>query len=171
MERTLYNGLLSGVSLDGQRFFYPNPLESDGRHQRSPWFGVACCPGNMTRFLARCRVTSMHSRATRFMSISLPLGTAEIKLDNGRTVTLAQETRYPWDGAVKMTVSPDQPGEFTVNVRIPGWARGAAMPSDLYEFQDKDKAKEEISLKVNGEIVPLAWSKGYASTAHSPTGA
>ena len=171
MERTLYNGLLSGVSLDGQRFFYPNPLESDGRHQRSPWFGVACCPGNMTRFLASVPGYVYAQQGDALYVNLFAAGTAEIKLDNGRTVTLAQETRYPWDGAVKMTVSPDQPGEFTVNVRIPGWARGAAMPSDLYEFQDKDKAKEEISLKVNGEIVPLAWSKGYASTAHSPTGA
>ena len=106
MERTLYNGLISGVSLDGKSFFYPNPLESNGRHQRSPWFGVACCPGNITRFMASVP-GYVYAQQGDTLYVNLFVGSAsEIELDNGRKVKLTQETRYPWDGAVKMTVTP-----------------------------------------------------------------
>src|SRR6185369_11944452 len=137
MERTLYNGLLAGVSLDGKSFFYPNPLESNGQHQRSPWFGVACCPGNITRFIASVP-GYVYAQQGDALYINLFVGsTADIKMDNGRTVKLTQETRYPWEGAVKMTVNPDRRGSFTVNVRIPGWARNEAVPGELYRFVDK----------------------------------
>ena len=112
MERTLYNGLLSGVSLDGKSFFYPNPLESAGQHQRSPWFGVACCPGNMTRFLASVPGYVYAQQGDTLYVNLFVAGTAEVKMDGGRTVKLVQETRYPWDGAVRMTVSPASAGRF-----------------------------------------------------------
>jgi uncharacterized protein len=161
MERTLYNGLLSGVSLDGKAFFYPNPLESNGQHQRSPWFGVACCPGNMTRFLASVP-GYVYAQQGDTLYINLFVGsTAEIKMDNGRTVRLVQETRYPWDGSVKVTVSPDSRSDLTINVRIPGWARNEAMPSDLYRFLDK--SDEPVVLKINGKPVSLKLDRGYAS--------
>ena len=84
MERTLYNGLISGVSLDGKSFFYPNPLESNGQHARSPWFGVACCPGNITRFLASVPgYVYATAAATRCSSTSTRGSTAEVKLDGG----------------------------------------------------------------------------------------
>jgi hypothetical protein len=86
---------------------------------------------------------------------------AEIKLDNGRTVKIAQETRYPWEGAVKMTVSPDQSAPLTIHVRIPGWARNEPVPGDLYSYADKSAAK--VSLKVNGRAVPIQVEKGYVS--------
>jgi DUF1680 family protein len=165
MERTLYNGLISGVSLDGKSFFYPNPLESNGQHQRSPWFGLACCPGNITRFMASVPGYVYAQQGDR-LYVNLFVGAdAEIKLDNGRTVKLTQETRYPWDGAVKMTVSPDKAGPFTINVRIPGWARNEAAPSDLYHFADK--TGEAVALKVNGKPVPLKLDKGYAGLTRS----
>jgi DUF1680 family protein len=161
MERTLYNGLLSGVSLDGKAFFYPNPLESNGQHQRSPWFGVACCPGNMTRFLASVP-GYVYAQKGDALYINLFVGsTAEIKMDDGHTVRLIQETRYPWDGAIKMTVVPDTSGSFTINVRIPGWARNEAMPSDLYRFLDK--SDEPAVLKVNGKPAPIKLERGYAA--------
>jgi len=160
MERTLYNGLISGVSLDGKSFFYPNPLESKGQHQRSPWFGVACCPGNITRFLASVP-GYVYAQQGDALYVNLFVGSqAEIKMDNGRTVKMVQETRYPWDGRVKMTVNPDKSGQFTINVRIPGWARNEAAPSDLYRFQDK--VNEPVALKVNGKPVILKLDKGYA---------
>jgi len=92
-------------------------------------------------------------------------GTADIKLDDGRTVKLAQETRYPWDGVVKMTVTPAKSGKFNLNVRIPGWARDEALPSDLYAFADK--VQESATLKVNGKTVPMKLEKGYVSLQRS----
>jgi len=165
MERTLYNGLLSGVSLDGKSFFYPNPLESDGRHQRSPWFGVACCPGNMTRFLASVPGYVYAQQGDTIYVNLYASGTADIKMDDGKSVKLTQETRYPWDGAVKMTVTPAKSGKFNLNVRIPGWARDEAVPSDLYTYVDK--VQESPSLKVNGKSVPIKIEKGYVSLQRS----
>ncbi len=160
MERTLYNGLISGVSLDGETFFYPNPLESNGQHARSPWFGVACCPGNITRFMASVP-GYVYAQRDDSIWVNLYVGsTAEIKLDNGRVVKMTQETKYPWDGAVKMTVHPDKTAPLTIHVRIPGWARNEPVASDLYRFADV--SKEAARLKVNGKATPVKLEKGYA---------
>jgi uncharacterized protein len=161
MERTLYNGLLSGVSLDGKSFFYPNPLESAGQHARSPWFGVACCPGNMTRFLASVPGYVYAKSGTTIYVNLFAEGTADVRLDNGRAVALRQQTRYPWDGSVTLTVTPDRPADFTIDVRIPGWARNQPVPSDLYRFLDN--ATDPVVLKVNGAAVPLTLEKGYVA--------
>ena len=159
MERTLYNGLISGVSLDGKSFFYPNPLESSGQHERSPWFGCACCPGNITRFLASVP-GYVYAQQGDHLYINLFVGnTADIQMDR-TTVHVAQETRYPWDGAVKITVTPKESGDFTVHVRIPGWARNQASPTGLYAFADKSDAP--AVLRVNGRPVSLDIQKGYA---------
>ncbi len=159
MERTLYNGLLSGVSLDGKAFFYQNPLESAGQHARSPWFGVACCPGNMTRFMASVPgYVYAKSGSTIYVNL-FAAGSAEIRLEGGRVVTLRQETRYPWDGHVRLTVTPDLPADLTVGVRIPGWSRNEPVPSSLYRFLDQVSAPVELT--VNGTRVPLVIDKGY----------
>ena len=165
LERTLYNGLLSGVSLDGKRFFYPNPLESNGQHSRSPWFGVACCPGNMTRFLASVPGYVYAQQGDSIYVNLFAAGIAHIKLDNGAMVKVTQETRYPWDGAVKLTLAPAKPGQFSFNVRIPGWARGQAVPSDLYKFADK--LDEPVTLKLNENAVPIELNKGYVSLSRN----
>ena len=158
-ERTLYNGLISGVSLDGKSFFYPNPLESSGQHERSPWFGCACCPGNITRFLASVP-GYVYAQQGDHLYINLFVGnTADIQMDR-TTVHVAQETRYPWDGAVKITVTPKESGDFTIHVRIPGWARNQASPTGLYAFADKSDAP--AVLRVNGQPVSLDIQKGYA---------
>jgi DUF1680 family protein len=161
MERTLYNGLISGVSLDGKTFFYPNPLESNGQHERSPWFGVACCPGNITRFLASVPGYVYGQRGDQLYVNLFVASTAEIAMDNGRKVKLQQDTRYPWEGSVKMTVTPDQAGKLAINVRIPGWARNEPVPSDLYKYADK--VTEQASVKVNGRAVPMQLTKGYVT--------
>jgi len=158
-ERTLYNGLISGVSLDGKGFFYPNPLESVGQHQRSPWFGVACCPGNITRFMASVP-GYFYAQSGNDLYVNLyAAGNAEIDLDSGKKVRVVQETNYPWDGNVKMTVEPTSAGRFAMHVRIPGWARNEAVPSDLYTFEGKVPA---VTLKVNGRAVSNAPKAGYA---------
>ncbi len=162
LERTLYNGLLSGVSLDGETYFYPNPLESNGQHQRSPWFGVACCPGNITRFMPSIPGYVYAQQGDSIYVNLFMSNTAEIELGNGRKVNLIQKTSYPWDGNVKITVNPEQSGKFTMKMRIPGWARGEVMPSDLYDFE-RAAPDSEIKLSVNGEAESLAIEKGYAT--------
>ncbi len=158
-ERVLYNGLLSGVSLTGDRFFYQNPLESSGGYARSPWFEVACCPPNMTRFLPSL---PGYVYATKddvvFVNLFIA-GSGSIDL-GGRKVAITQETRYPWDEEIALTVSPAKAGTFELAVRIPGWARGEAMPTDLYRFLDA--TDETPALKVNGESVKLDIRDGYA---------
>jgi hypothetical protein len=158
-ERVLYNGLLSGVSLTGDRFFYQNPLESSGGYARSPWFEVACCPPNMTRFLPSL---PGYVYATKddvvFVNLFIA-GSGSFDL-GGRTVAITQETRYPWDGVVKLTLAGEGPRPFELAVRVPGWARGEAMPTDLYRFLDA--VDETPAFKVNGESVNLDIHDGYA---------
>ena len=149
MERTLYNGLISGVSLDGTTFFYQNPLEATGmRRQGSaqPVVRRGLLPGKYHALHGvRARATSTRS-ATSTLWVNLFVGSnADIKMDNGRTVKMAQETRYPWDGAVKMTVTPDQAAALTINVRIPGWARNEPVASDLYKSPRRSTAQPSTS--------------------------
>jgi uncharacterized protein len=158
MERTLYNGLISGVSLKGDTFFYPNPLESNGQHARQEWFGVACCPGNITRFMASVP-GYIYAKAGDTLYVNLyAAGTADVDLAGGK-VKVAQETRYPWDGAVRIALTPATARAFTVNVRIPGWAREEPVPGDLYRFADK--AAEKPTLMVNGKPVATTTANGY----------
>ncbi len=161
LERALYNGILSGVSLDGTKFFYPNPLESAGDQARSPWFGCACCPGNITRFIASVP-GYFYAQAGDNIYVNLfATGTAEIRLARGTTVKIQQQTQYPWDGRVQMTVQPDQAGPFTIRVRIPGWAQNQPVPSDLYAFQTP--TRETATLRVNGHRVSLKLGHGYVA--------
>lgn len=160
LEKTLYNGLISGVSLDGKTFFYPNPLESNGQHKRSPWFGVACCPGNITRFMASVP-GYVYAKRDNTVYVNLFMSsTAEIELPAGR-FTLEQDTRYPWDGRVHIAVKSEQPARFTIKVRIPGWTRGEAVPGDLYRFAEESNTP--VTLKVNGKAVTYQPDKGYAT--------
>ncbi len=160
MERTLYNGLLSGISLDGKLFFYTNPLESAGQHERRPWFGCACCPGNITRFMAS---VPGYVYAHRKNDIYVNLYTSnEASIDlKSQAVRINQETRYPWDGMVRFILNPQISGrKFTVCLRIPGWAQDEPVPGSLYSVIDA--VEEEITIKVNGQKVPLEIKKGYA---------
>jgi DUF1680 family protein len=158
MERTLYNGLISGVSLKGDTFFYPNPLESNGQHARQEWFGVACCPGNITRFIASVP-GYIYAKKDAALYVNLYAGgTADIELAGG-SLKLAQETRYPWDGAVRIVVTPEKTRAFTLNLRIPGWAREQPVPGDLYRFADAAAPKPTV--RVNGALVPLSMTAGY----------
>ena len=135
MERTLYNGLLSGVSLDGKAFFYPNPLESAGQHARSPWFGVACCPGNITRFLAS--VPGYVYAKSGDTHLREPVRGRHRRRPARRrphASRCAQETRYPWDGAVRLTVTPDRAGRLhdqRAHSRLGAQRAGAERPVPL----------------------------------------
>ncbi|MFZ5519009.1 MAG: glycoside hydrolase family 127 protein [Candidatus Zhuqueibacterota bacterium] len=159
MERTLYNGFLSGVGMSGNEFFYPNPLESIGNHKRSPWFDCACCPVNVVRFLPSLP-GYVYGQMDDIIYINLYIpGQASIQL-LGNSIQLKQESNYPWDGNIKITVEPATAADFSLYVRIPGWALSRPVPSDLYRYADN--ANGEIALSVNGAPVKLAIHKGYA---------
>jgi len=157
-ERVLYNGLLSGVSLAGDRFFYQNPLASNGGVERSAWFEVACCPPNMTRFLPSLPGYVYAVRGSDLF-INLFVGSsAEVEV-TGHRVRVVQETRYPWDGLAKIQLEGDIPPGLALLVRIPGWARGEAVPSDLYRFLDT--TKEQAALRINGRAASIELENGY----------
>ncbi len=169
-ERTLYNGYLSGVSLAGDTFFYQNPLESDGKAERSSYFDVACCPANLARLMAQLpgfiyaqggpsTLRQAQGRpepgrgATGLMGsrqadsrqsdvyVNLFIGSETTLRVGAVSVRLAQTTEYPWDGKVAIRVDPEKPIDMTLRVRVPGWARGEAVPSDLYRFLDEDAGR------------------------------
>lgn len=159
LERTLYNGLLSGVSLSGNRFFYPNPLASMYQHQRSAWISCACCISNMTRFLPSLP-GYVYARNNNNLYINLYMSnSSNIKLKEGN-VNIAQQTEYPWKGKVDITVNPDKAGNFTLRLRIPGWAKQQPVPGDLYSYADQKSSP--ILLTVNGEVQSFVTEKGYA---------
>jgi DUF1680 family protein len=144
LEHTLYNAVLPGLSLDGQHYFYQNPLADDGFHRRQPWFGCACCPPNVARLLASLPGYFYSTSAGAIWVHFYAEGAATIELDENRTIRLNQRTRYPWDGRVEITVEAE--GEFTVMLRIPAWC------------------EEGTQIRVNGESVDAGISPGsYAN--------
>jgi uncharacterized protein len=179
MERTIYNGLISGVSLDGDKFFYANPLAADGKFPfnqglktRAPWFETACCPGNIARFLPSFPGYIYASKSDEIF-VNLFVGSsAQIDLDRG-PVIIRQETGYPWDGRVKITVEPGTEAGFAVSVRIPGWAVGRPVPGWLYREAEFGKIiriqgqaapgnGKSYDLKVNGVSVVAELVNGFA---------
>lgn len=166
LERIIYNGFLAGISLSGDRFFYPNPLSWDGRSKfnqgtmgRATWFGCSCCPVNVVRFIPSI---PGYIYAVRDDAVYVNLyigGTGKVALDKSR-VKLKQETRYPWDGRVQIEVDVPAPTPFALHLRIPGWARGRPVPGDLYRYADP--AAEPVSLRVNGKETALTLDRGYA---------
>ncbi len=159
LERILYNGFLSGISLSGDRFFYPNPLASTGNYERSEWFGCACCPVNFTRTLPSI---PGYVYATNEDGIYVNLfiqnnGEVEYK---SQTIKLSQETNYPWDGKIAIEVNPEKVVNFSMLIRIPGWANEQVVPGDLYLY--KKKVNQEIKVFVNGSEVKYKLKNGYA---------
>lgn len=166
LERTLYNGVISGMSVDGGRFFYPNPLSSDGKYafnadntvERQPWFGCACCPSNLCRFIPSFP-GYMYAVKDRQLYINLFAGNTATMQVGGKDVVLEQQTSYPWDGDITITVKKNQAKAFDMLVRIPEWVNGTPVPSDLYQFSDG--VKGSYSVKVNGQPVGGNLEKGY----------
>ncbi|PMD96621.1 six-hairpin glycosidase [Siphonobacter sp. BAB-5405] len=164
-ERIMYNGFLSGVSLDGTHFFYPNPLAADGvtkfngEATRVEWFATSCCPTNVTRVMPSL---PGYVYAVRNNDLYLNLfmaGTANLTLNN-QPITVTQETNYPWNGFQKLTLMPEKTTDFTVRIRIPGWAQGKPMPGDLYRYQNAEA--QPITIKVNGKKAAYRLEKGFA---------
>ena len=154
LERTLYNGLISGVSLDGGAFFYPNPLESAGQHQRQPWFGCACCPSNICRFIPSLpgyiyAVKAGEAESNSQVYVNLFVSNRTTLQVGQKKVELTQETNYPWDGDIDLTVDKTNAGAFALKIRVPGWVRNQVVPSDLYTYADNKSLGYRIL--VNGE--------------------
>ncbi len=166
IERTLYNGLIAGISLDGDDFFYPNPLASNGTDTfnfgsatRQPWFDCSCCPTNLVRFVPSMPNLIYATKGNQLFVNLYAANTAQLTL--GRTkVQVTQQTTYPWAGTVRLTVDPAKAARFTVSVRIPGWARNEVLPTGLYRYADP--APAAFSLMVNGKPVPARLENGYA---------
>jgi DUF1680 family protein len=165
IERSLYNGLISGISLDGKQFFYPNALESDGVYKnnrgsctRQSWFDCSCCPTNLIRFLPSIPGL-IYSTSENVLYVNLyASNTAKIKLDKTE-LEIAQQTNYPWDGKVTITVSPKKESEFTLKLRIPSWARNQVLPGDLYSY--KLASAVVTSVTVNGAPFFSQEKEGY----------
>jgi len=159
LERSMYNAMLSGVSLSGDHFFYPNPLESRGQHERSAWFGCACCPSNVCRFIPSIPgYIYAHDKSTIYLNLYIQ-NTADIDF-NGSKTQIVQTTDYPWNGKVTVTVNPSETKYFSVALRIPGWASGQVVPSDLYHFLPDENLPYTIT--VNGVPAKYVLKNGYA---------
>jgi DUF1680 family protein len=161
LERALYNGVISGVSLSGDRFFYDNPLESSGHEEREVWFGCACCPGNITRFMASVP-KYMYAVQEQSLFVNLYASShSDIEVGDA-SVELVQDTRYPWEGLVRFAVNPPEGGaSFTLRLRIPGWAVDTPVPgSDLYSFASEPETAA-YTVSVNGKEFRGKTANGY----------
>lgn len=172
LERTLYNGVISGMSVDGGKFFYPNPLSSDGKYrfnadktiERQPWFGCACCPSNLCRFIPSVP-GYVYAVKGNDLYVNLFTGnTSDISI-GGKSVTLEQTTDYPWDGNITIKVLKNKARDFRMMIRIPGWVRGEVTPGGLYAYNDD--AGQSYWVSVNGERVDGKLENGYLAVSRA----
>ena len=177
LERSLYNGVISGISIDGGNFFYPNPLQSMGQHQRQAWFGCACCPSNAARFIPSL---PQYIYAVKDNALYINLfnsNTVNVKV--GKTpVTLTQQTNYPWNGDITLTID-NGAGHYALNIRIPGWVKGEVVPSNLYTYadgkytmlddHDKEVASVQVIDKENVKITILGTEYNRSVTVTKPS--
>ncbi|MFI5179650.1 MAG: beta-L-arabinofuranosidase domain-containing protein, partial [Vicinamibacterales bacterium] len=159
LERVLYNGFLDGVSLAGDRFFYQNPLMSYGNYDRFDWINTPCCPPNVVRLIASLG-RYIYATEGDDVYVNLFAGSTAHLTTGAHGVTLRQDTRYPWDGRIRVAVDPDGPRSFTIAVRIPGWTANDVMPGGLYRFMDA--ARDRVTLRVNGTQVSASATNGFA---------
>jgi DUF1680 family protein len=159
LEKTLYNSMLSGVSLSGDRFFYPNPLESNGQHERQAWFGCACCPSNVARFIPAIP-GYIYAVTKNELYVNLYVSNDANFLIGDNKINISQKADFPWNGKVEMILNPETEGKFDLKIRIPGWAVNEAIPGGLYKFIEKNN--ELIKLSVNGTLTDLNLKDGYA---------
>ena len=171
LEKTLYNGLISGVGMDGKSFFYTNAMEIKSTFQhkdmetaRSGWFPCSCCPTNVTRLIPSIPGYVYGVKGNNIFVNLFVSGTASFDI-NKKTVQLEQQHNYPWDGRLKFKVVSKSPSPFTMRIRIPGWAREEAIPSDLYKFNTTSGKKIEI--KINGTPALYPMENGYAVLTRS----
>ncbi|MFC0780173.1 glycoside hydrolase family 127 protein [Flavobacterium sp. HJSW_4] len=165
IERSMYNGLISGISLDGKQFFYPNALEADGVYKsnrgsctRQGWFDCSCCPTNLIRFIPSIPGL-IYSKTNDVLYVNL-YASNNAAFTLGKTdLQISQQTSYPWNGKVGISVNPKKESQFTIKLRVPGWARNEVLPGDLYTYKKASTQKPTIS--VNGETLAIQPENGY----------
>ncbi|MBN1391859.1 MAG: glycoside hydrolase family 127 protein [Sedimentisphaerales bacterium] len=167
IERTLYNGLLAGISLDGKSFFYVNPLEADGKFvfnqgakTRQSWFDCSCCPTNLVRFIPSLPGL-VYARQKNDLFVNLYVSSKAKVTVNNKPVTIEQKTDYPWQGDVHIIITPEKHRRFTLKLRIPGWAQNQPLPGGLYSYTDTVKDKPVIT--VNGKEIKYDTQLGYTA--------
>ena len=166
-EVSLLNNVLAAVNLEGNKFFYVNPLDADGKYPfnhgtagRAPWFGTACCPSNMARLLPQVQgMTYAHDDENLY--VTFYAGSTTTVEMGGVPVTITQKTGYPNDGKISLTISPAQPLNFRLHLRIPTWAGEQFVPGDLYSYTSPEKGKPVF--KVNGQERKYYPEKGFAT--------
>ncbi|MEZ4663569.1 MAG: glycoside hydrolase family 127 protein [Caldilineaceae bacterium] len=170
LERSLYNGFLPGIDFGGDRFFYVNPLEFDGEflfnrnnsNVRLGWFNCSCCPTNVVRVFPALG-GYLYAQRGDSLYVNLFMCSQTSVTINGAPIQMTQETNYPWDGAIKLTVNPAHATDFALHVRIPGWVQGQPVPSDLYAYVQNDAGDAQpFTLAVNGAPIGLDLEQGYA---------
>jgi DUF1680 family protein len=159
LEQILYNGMISGVSQGGDHFFYPNPLESTGEHSRSEWFGCACCPSNVCRFIPSVP-GYIYGQTDSRLYVNLFIQSKVHVTMGSEKLEIEQTSKYPWDGEVKFTINPENAKLFELALRIPGWLSDKPVPGSLYRFATS--SEKRFALKVNGEAVDYKLENGYA---------
>ncbi len=166
LERSLYNGMIAGVALTGDLFFYPNCMESDGKFEfnhgsltREPWFDCTCCPTNVIRALPFVP-NLIYAQCEDAMYVNLFIANKARVRIQGTDIQLEQRTNYPWDGKILITVNPQINEDFAVKLRIPGWVTDKPLPGNLYYFLDENP--QAITLKINGESMDFEIENGYA---------
>ena len=171
LEKTLYNGLISGVGMDGKSFFYTNAMEiknsyahRDMEVERSGWFPCSCCPTNIARLIPSVP-GYVYAQRDGDVYVNLFVSSDATINVNNKPVQIVQQNNYPWEGALRLTVSTRSPLAFNLLVRIPGWADNSAIPSDLYQFTSSSDKKTEI--KINGQPVQYSMKNGYAVLART----
>ena len=167
MERSLYNNVIAGVGLDGKTFFYPNPLECDAHFKfnreslsRQAWFDCSCCPTNLCRFLPSVPGYIYAQKQNSIIVNLFVESSTSFSLNNKLSVALSQQTNYPWDGNIKLSVDPSKKASFALRLRIPGWAKNQPVPSSLYAYINAPKAN--LVLMVNGTPFNYKTENGYA---------
>ena len=158
LERSLYNGALDGLSLSGDRFFYGNPLASNGANGRSEWFGTACCPSNIARLVSSVG-NYIYGSSANAVWVNLFIGSNTVVQQGKNKIALAMETGYPWKGNIKLTVSPAKKSLFELRLRVPGWLT-TPVPGNLYHYAEQQN--DQPTLMVNGEKADYTIDNGYA---------
>ena len=166
IERTLYNALISGISLEGTEFFYPNPLESDAKYgfnqgscTRKSWFDCSCCPSNLIRFIPYLP-NIIYATQGNSLYINLFMSNKASIPVKGKKVEIRQETSYPWNGNISISVKPEKPQNFTLKIRIPGWVRNEVAPGELYSYINTP-TDDPFRILLNGSAIPCGLENGY----------